>query len=316
MSVPDRRRPGQATDGSGLRKRQAPFTQVSNATAQDTRLSARARGVLLLLLSLPVDWTVHQEWLVAQFPEGRTAVMSATRELRRRGHYRVERRRRPDGTFTTGISVSDERNTTWAGQHAAACIRAGSDRPRWDLTLRVLPDGRVEDEPRPAPITERDVSVTIDQQSETGHRSTGHRIAGHRETGHRSTGRHSQDGDKDGETDGRTTGQVSPVGDARARGAARQRSEDASSNGEGKAEFDRIRRELAARPKAPAPPSKAPKVPPAAAEPLDQAAVVDQPAAAGDHDASPAAAAAERDGSPGLDAALVDQAVATAGAPR
>jgi hypothetical protein len=315
VSTADRRRSGQATDGSGLRKRLAPFTQVSNATAQDAKLSARARGVLLLLLSLPVDWTVHQEWLVAQFPEGRTAVMSATRELRRRGHYRVERRRRPDGTFTTGVSVSDERNSTWAAEHAAACIRAGSDRPRWDLTLRVLADGRVEDEPPPVPVTEGDVSVTIDQQQETGHRSTGHRLAGHRETGHRSTDRHNQDGEKDGEADERPASASSPVGDVRARGAARQRSEDAS-NGEGKAEFDRIRRELAGRPKVPVRSSKTPKAPPTPARSVDQAAVVDQPVAAGEHDASPAAAAAERDGSAGPAQPVVDQPVATAGAPR
>lgn len=323
MSASAGRSAGPAGDGSGLRKRTAPFTQVSNATAQDTKLSARARGVLLLLLSLPVDWTVHQEWLVAQFPEGRTAVMNATRELRRRGHYRVERRRRPDGTFTTGVSVSDERNPTWAAQHAAACIRAGSELPRWDLTLRVLPDGRVEDEPRPAPVTASDETVTIHQQQETGHRSTGHRLAGHRGTGLRSTRRHSQDGEKDGETEERATGQVSPVGDVRARGAARQRSE-ASGAGEGKAEFDRVRRELAARPK----PAASRKAAPAAggehdasssaaagrdgSEELDQP-VVDQPVAAGEHDASPAA---ERDGSGELDQPVVDRPVATAGAPR
>jgi hypothetical protein len=266
VSAAGRRQPGQATDGSGLRKRQAPFTQISNATAQDRQLSARARGVLVFLLSQPVNWTVHQEWLVAQFPEGRTAIMSATRELRRRGHYRVERRRRPNGTFTTGISVSDERNPAWAAQHAAACLRAGSDRPRWDLTLRVLADGRVEDEPPPAPVTESDASVTIDQQSETGHRSTGHRLTGHRETGHRLTSRHSQEGDKEGEKDERSSTEVSPVGNARERGAPRQRHE-AATTGTGKAEYDRFRQEFAARPKRPPAKGRRPHAEPPATEP-------------------------------------------------
>jgi hypothetical protein len=165
---------GRTSDGSGLRKRQPGFTQMSNATAQDKRLSARARGVLVFLLSLPVDWKLRQPWLVAQFPEGRVAVMGAVRELRRRGHYRVERRRRLDGTFTTGVSVSDEANAEWAAQHATACKDQGTERPKWDVTVRLLVDGRVEDEPAstpPAPPPDTESEETVTGQPVTGPRA-------------------------------------------------------------------------------------------------------------------------------------------------
>lgn len=141
-----------ATDGSGLRKRQQRgFAAVPNETVFDAGLSARALGVLTKLVALPVDWDLRRDWLVRQFPEGRDAITTAVRELRRLGFYRVERRRRDDGTFTTGISVSDVALPEWVGQHAAACTAQGTARPKFDVCLRVLPDGRLEDEPIAGP---------------------------------------------------------------------------------------------------------------------------------------------------------------------
>lgn len=140
-----------ATDGSGLRKRKRGFAQVPNETAFDKTLSARARGVLLVVVALPEDWELHMGWLVEEFTEGRDAITAAVRELRRRGYYRVERRRRPDGTFVSGISVSDTSLPEWIEQHQAACAAQGTDRPKWDVSLRLLPDGRVEDEPVAGP---------------------------------------------------------------------------------------------------------------------------------------------------------------------
>lgn len=140
-----------ATDGSGLRKRQAGFAAVPNATIFDAGLSARALGVLVKVIALPEDWDLRMEWLVRSFPEGRDAITTAVRELRRAGFYRVERRRRDDGTFTTGVSVSDVALPEWAAAHAAACAAQGTDRPKFDLSLRVLADGRLEDEPVAGP---------------------------------------------------------------------------------------------------------------------------------------------------------------------
>lgn len=150
-----------ARDGSGLRKRQAGFAAIPNATVFDAGLSARALGVLVKVVALPEDWDLRMDWLVRQFPEGREAITTAVRELRKLGFYRVERRRRDDGTFTSGVSISDAPLPEWIAQHATACREQGTDRPKWDVSLRVLPDGRVEDEPRLAiPGTESDDANT------------------------------------------------------------------------------------------------------------------------------------------------------------
>lgn len=140
-------------DGSGLRKRQRNgFAAVPNETVWDDELPARALGVLTKLIALPEEWKLDTGWLVEKCGgDGREAVMTALRALRRLGYYRVERRRLAGGKFVTGVSVSDVRLSEWAEQHAQACRDQNTDKPKWDVTLRVLDDGRIEDEPARGP---------------------------------------------------------------------------------------------------------------------------------------------------------------------
>lgn len=141
-------------DGSGLRKRQRNgFAAVPNETVWDDELPTRALGVLTKLIALPEEWKLDTGWLVEKCGgDGREAVMTALRALRRLGYYRVERRRLAGGKFVTGVSVSDVRLPEWAEQHAQACRDQGTDKPKWDVTLRVLDDGRIEDEPARGPV--------------------------------------------------------------------------------------------------------------------------------------------------------------------
>lgn len=141
-------------DGSGLRKRQRNgFAAVPNETVWDDELPARALGVLTKLIALPEEWKLDTGWLVEKCGgDGREAVMTALRALRRLGYYRVERRRLAGGKFVTGVSVSDVRLPEWAEQHAQACRDQDTDKPKWDVTLRVLNDGRIEDEPARGPV--------------------------------------------------------------------------------------------------------------------------------------------------------------------
>jgi hypothetical protein len=144
------------TRGDEMRQRRAhPFVAIPNTTIRDKRLSLRARGLLGLLLSQSEDWSFSHKWLGEQVDtdgpegEGREAIATALRELRRLGYYRVERRHMlADGTFRSGGYVSDEPVAEWATAYAAACTAGGTRSPRWDVTVRVLADGTVEDEPR------------------------------------------------------------------------------------------------------------------------------------------------------------------------
>jgi hypothetical protein len=62
------------------------FVQVANCTAQDSRLSWEARGLLLYLLSLPKDWNIRVSHLQKQGGAGRDAVRRILHELQQFGY--------------------------------------------------------------------------------------------------------------------------------------------------------------------------------------------------------------------------------------
>jgi hypothetical protein len=67
------------------------YVVVPNAIARNTRLSFRARGLLVMLLSLPPEWHVTTDQLAEDNPDSRTAVRAAMRELRESGYVEVHR---------------------------------------------------------------------------------------------------------------------------------------------------------------------------------------------------------------------------------
>ncbi|MEU0002385.1 hypothetical protein ABZ069_36350 [Streptomyces microflavus] len=84
------------------------FTQVYNRAARDRRLSRRARGLLLEILSHRDGFGVSMASLLAGGPEKEHALTSALHELERYGYLHRERERRPDGTFgDTIFSLTD-----------------------------------------------------------------------------------------------------------------------------------------------------------------------------------------------------------------
>ncbi|MFG1805043.1 hypothetical protein [Streptomyces sp. NPDC049040] len=83
------------------------FTVLPNTLLQDRRLSYTARGLLADLLSRPDGWREDGRHMADTSPQGRLTVAKALRELAAFGYYRVERVRRPDGTFVTQTHVYD-----------------------------------------------------------------------------------------------------------------------------------------------------------------------------------------------------------------
>jgi biotin operon repressor len=80
---------------------------MSNAVIRDSRLSYRARGVLLELLSRPDNWRVSGDSLARSGKEGRDAILTALKELRDCGYIRMVKVRNEDGTFETTNYVFD-----------------------------------------------------------------------------------------------------------------------------------------------------------------------------------------------------------------
>lgn len=80
------------------------FVQIRNEVARDTRLSYKARGILLEILSRPDNWQTSADALAATGPDGRTAVLSGLRELREAGYLETVKQRDEEGRFST-ISI-------------------------------------------------------------------------------------------------------------------------------------------------------------------------------------------------------------------
>jgi hypothetical protein len=83
------------------------FLIVRNEVIRDDRLSLKARGLLLLILSYPDNWKTDSENLAAACKEGRTAILSALKELRDVGYMRQTKSRDDKGHITTATYIYD-----------------------------------------------------------------------------------------------------------------------------------------------------------------------------------------------------------------
>lgn len=63
------------------------YTQIPNETLQDTSLSFEAKGLLVLILSLPENWEIHKSWLQKQAPKcGQDKLKRLLKELTDTGY--------------------------------------------------------------------------------------------------------------------------------------------------------------------------------------------------------------------------------------
>ena len=81
--------------------RDKPFVVVDNSTMRNPGLSLKAKGLLVLCLSLPSDWSFSIRGLTGFCRDGKDAVESALQELERAGHLRRSKipSHKEDGTF-------------------------------------------------------------------------------------------------------------------------------------------------------------------------------------------------------------------------
>jgi hypothetical protein len=88
-------------------ERSQPFTAVPNETVRDERLSFRARGVLIWLLSHVEDWTVRSDEIARAGSEGRDAVRVAMNELVEHGYVERIKEQNDKGHWSTVTIVRD-----------------------------------------------------------------------------------------------------------------------------------------------------------------------------------------------------------------
>lgn len=127
----------------GVRRTQLEFegnyTQVPNAWARDKRLSRKARGLLVEIMSHRVGWHVSVSGLMAAGTEGRDAIKSALVELKDLGYLVVSQSRRERGRFgeveyelhdpTTGDGFSVPGGLTADGLSADGLSASGQSAP-------------------------------------------------------------------------------------------------------------------------------------------------------------------------------------------
>ncbi len=81
------------------RSKKKSFTKVSNTIVNDERLSLKAKGLMVYLLSKPDTWKFYQETIVKDTSDGVKAVRSAIKELEENGYLVRKRTRDEKGGF-------------------------------------------------------------------------------------------------------------------------------------------------------------------------------------------------------------------------
>lgn len=80
-------------------QKKSNYTVVDNTFIRDMGLSMKAKGLMLLMLSLPPEWDYSVAGLAAICKEGMTAIRGALKELEDAGYLRRERRNNEKGYF-------------------------------------------------------------------------------------------------------------------------------------------------------------------------------------------------------------------------
>lgn len=102
------------------------FTIVDNNVIRDQRLSWRARGLLIGILSRPDDWRTDSTQLAREGKEGREAVRTALRELESCGYVVRTKERAEGGKWVTLTMVYDTPQDIPAGHTEDGFPGAGS----------------------------------------------------------------------------------------------------------------------------------------------------------------------------------------------
>lgn len=80
-------------------EKRSNYTVVDNTFIRDMNLSMKAKGLMLLMLSLPPEWDYSVAGLAAICKEGMTAIRAALKELEETGYLRRERKNNEKGHF-------------------------------------------------------------------------------------------------------------------------------------------------------------------------------------------------------------------------
>lgn len=87
---------------------QSNFTILSNDILRDNRLSFRARGILISILSRPDNWRTSAESLANESIEGRGAILTALKELETLGYLERTKHQNELGHWVSDSLIYDK----------------------------------------------------------------------------------------------------------------------------------------------------------------------------------------------------------------
>lgn len=83
------------------------YTVVHNELIEDQRLTWKARGILVFLLSKPDHWRTTAAYLASQSPEGVHSVRAGLQQLEQAGYVRRIKKQNSRGQWSTYTVVFD-----------------------------------------------------------------------------------------------------------------------------------------------------------------------------------------------------------------
>jgi len=72
-----------------INKKESNFTTINNSLLYDKRLSWKAKGILIYLLSKPQGWVIREEDMYNQSIDGYDSIRNGIRELKATGYAQV-----------------------------------------------------------------------------------------------------------------------------------------------------------------------------------------------------------------------------------
>lgn len=81
------------------------WTTIYRSVAQDSRLTLKARGLFLLMQSLPEDWKYTVSGLAAKAGTGKDQIRAALKELEKVGYLIKDQAHDPGGKFTGNVFI-------------------------------------------------------------------------------------------------------------------------------------------------------------------------------------------------------------------
>lgn len=114
------------------RKVRSNFTTLPNDLIRDSRISWKALGILVYVLSLPDYWRLRLSHLAEakEVSSGRDATRAGLKELQKAGYLHIQRERGERGMFTRTTWLVTDRPWDWDLE---------SDSPRSDFPHAVNP---------------------------------------------------------------------------------------------------------------------------------------------------------------------------------